>query len=522
MKQIRIIFYSLSLVFSFNSFSQVELFPDSISHMEKGLSATEELFEFLSARPCEIGLVKNCDKPLSGQDILLLKNLLRDLQSWKKDTFDYYVPNLGLLSNSFELKAGDAHNIKITKRLNPQTFRLEDHLKITYNPHDVESLKFAQEIRISSGMTLLLYDSFFQLAQILSKAKKLRSILEYDMPDEGQVLHETYALVMDKNLWARLVNGLDFVREEEKLRGSVPQAESVKYFEQYIGKSFTGSKIEGNDFIFRIQSVLFMDRVVSQARFFEAIDKIVARISQIFGNTAGQVQTRDGKLKVLASKPEVMQEMKNILKPLDILFEKTPFRLTDKFIPGYYGHVAIWLGRPEQLISMTVNYQGEEIPLLDHPVVLPYLERMSKGELVVEALREPGVTMNTLEHFMDIDDLLVLKPFEIEAEGEHVLRTLMQVGKPYDFNFDVETERAIVCSELVYTVFHSYNWPTSRSMGRYTISPDHVAWKAVDSCFEPTIMYQDGVEVKSDKKNALKRLLELPGGISYNPVGNCL
>ena len=28
----------------------------------------------------------------------------------------------------------------------------------------------------------------------------------------------------------------------------------------------------------------------------------------------------------------------------DILLEKTPFRLTDKLIPGYWGHAAVWIG----------------------------------------------------------------------------------------------------------------------------------------------------------------------------------
>ena len=37
------------------------------------------------------------------------------------------------------------------------------------------------------------------------------------------------------------------------------------------------------------------------------------------------------------------------LKPLDILLEKTPFRITDKFIPGYYGHLAIWIGTEQDL-----------------------------------------------------------------------------------------------------------------------------------------------------------------------------
>jgi hypothetical protein len=202
-----------------------------------------------------------------------------------------------------------------------------------------------------------------------------------------------------------------------------------------------------------------------------------------------------------------------------MLFEKTPFRLTDRFIPGFFGHVAIWLGRPEEIMQYTVNYEGKEILLLDHPKMGRYLEQMSLGKLIVEALREPGVTMNTLEHFMDIDDFLVLRSTNLVANGEKLLKTIEQVGKPYDFNFDVETESSLVCSELIYTVFNDQSWPTERSLGRFTISPDHVAWKTFDGCLEPQILFRDGKEVNQDMEEVLKTALTSKGGISYTPMG---
>jgi uncharacterized protein YycO len=224
---------------------------------------------------------------------------------------------------------------------------------------------------------------------------------------------------------------------------------------------------------------------------------------------------------MLASNIAVMNGMKAKLQPLDILLEKTPMRLTDHFIPGHYGHVAMWLGRPEEIMTYKVQFNGQEILLLDHPLVRPYLEQMSQGKLIVEALREPGVTMNTLEHFMDIDDFLVLRSNKIESVGEKILRTIEQVGKPYDFNFDVETESTIVCSELVYRVFDDQTWPTDRTMGRYTISPDHVAWKTMDTCLDPIIMYHDGLEVTQNMSLKLQQLLSQRGGISYTPSGSC-
>jgi hypothetical protein len=70
-------------------------------------------------------------------------------------------------------------------------------------------------------------------------------------------------------------------------------------------------------------------------------------------------------------------------------------------------------------------------------------------------------------------------------------------------------------------IFDDQEWPTSRTMGRFTISPDHIAWKSFDNCLTPTIFYTAGKEIKQDLEGELKRVLEKRGGISYKPTGVC-
>lgn len=484
--------------------------------MEEGMRSNEALIGFLREHQCEFGIVSNCDKPLSGHDLAELKELFLNLESWRKNFENLLKRKDMLKGRSYTLKEGKIHTVVETIKFNPRLFKNIPHLDITLSSSNSMSSAFVQNITIATASTLLMYDSFFKLSELLSRAKKIRYILEYDMGPEGNILHETFSQAMDKNLWNKTRLNLGFLNDAEDMVRI-----NSGIFDQYISKSFTASHIQEKDFSYRMTSVMTMKRILSQNMFLNAIEKLGSKLSQFFGNTIGKIQTRQGKLKQLTLDPLIMKAMKKKLKPLDIFFEKTPFRLTDYFIPGFYGHVAIWLGRPEELMEMTVQYQGREILLLDHPLVLPYLEDMSQGKLVLEALRRPGVTLNKLEDFLDVDDFLVLKPSEVRSPGEHVLRAIEQIGKPYDFAFDVETESSIVCSELVYTVFRDQDWPTARSMGRYTISPDHVAWKALDSCFSPKIMYHEGIEVTENRALKLKRLLELKGGISYTPTGNC-
>ena len=213
-------------------------------------------------------------------------------------------------------------------------------------------------------------------------------------------------------------------------------------------------------------------------------------VSKVFGNSMGLVQTRNG---LLYENPKVAG-IKAKLKPMDVLLEKTPFRLTDKFIPGHFGHVAIWVGTEAELKSLG---------LWEHPVIKPHQQEISQGKCVLEALRD-GVQLNTFEKFMDVDDVAILRP-KFKTDKEVYVRAFRQLGKDYDFNFDVETIDKIVCSELVYQVFIDVKWPTEKALGRHTISPDNVAVKVNDGHFDLVLFYHDG---KASSPKTYKNLIE--------------
>ncbi len=71
-----------------------------------------------------------------------------------------------------------------------------------------------------------------------------------------------------------------------------------------------------------------------------------------------------------------------------------------------------------------------------------FQEAIRSGHMIIEALR-PGVQINTLQHFLNIDDL---------------------------------------------------DWNTEKTMGRFTISPDNVAQKLSNKNMEPVLLYINGAE----------------------------
>lgn len=485
-------------IISLSSFAQDEM---SIQ-FEQGLKTHEVLIEFLNTRQCEIGIIPSCNRPLSTADIRKLKTYFRDLADWKLNVFEPTIrENDWIQGEKFRVTKGSNFNVEYGRR----------ELRITVADDETSKTEI-RKISIAAANYLVMYDNFLKITNIFARAKKLRSIITSDMGADGKLFYETFNTAATDDAWERTETLVSFI----DTAGKQIQRETSA-FDQYASNSFTANGMREKDIFFKLKSILLMRTTMNESQFLDRLEKVAGLLSKIFGNSIGSIQLRDGKMKKLASNTEFMKTVKKKLRPLDILFEKTPFRLTDQFIPGFYGHVAIWLGTPEELISMKVNYLGKEIPLLDHPDVLPHLEKLSAGKLIVEALREPGVTMNTLEHFMDIDDFLVMKPEVDSNVGEHVLRTFQDIGKPYDFNFDVETEGSIVCSELIYRVFTEQEWPVQNDAGRYTISPDHVAWKSVDSCFEPKLMFHDGKEVKTNMASTLRKLLLSESGIRYTP-----
>ena len=86
-----------------------------------------------------------------------------------------------------------------------------------------------------------------------------------------------------------------------------------------------------------------------------------------------------------------------------------------------------------------------------------------------------------------------------ELTQEALIMAFRQLGKKYDFNFDVNTTDKIVCSELAYISFPSIDWPTEATLGRHSISPDNVAklaWNNVP--LELIMFYHDGQLVDKD------------------------
>ena len=195
-------------------------------------------------------------------------------------------------------------------------------------------------------------------------------------------------------------------------------------------------------------------------------NKVTNFLSGFFGNIAGNIKWRKGYF--YNNNSALILAQKN-LRPMDVILEKSPFVITDKFIPGHFGHVALYLGTKEQLL---------EHGLWLHPSIAPYHHDIENGKVILEAVRS-GLRLNTLENFLNIDEMVIMRKSDaldsVDLIIEQLTRGLDQLGKKYDFNFDISTIDKIVCSELIYMVYGAVKWPTVYRLGRPTVTPDDIS-----------------------------------------------
>ncbi len=358
-----------------------------------------------------------------------------------------------------------------------------------------------QGVMLSLSAALTLYDNYLLAISIFEEDDKLRRFLN----NEDKGYNKSYDKLAAVTESYNSINNRSRVRKaihfyEAKYR-QLPRRKQFRRF-AYLNLLINQSPS------YNLTREYAPYRVLNnKLKFYEAVTNDtmatlkkdgVNVFSMLFGNALGLIESRKGKLH---KNNKIITQVKNKLRAGDILLEKTPFRLTDKFIPGHWGHAAIWIGTEEEL---------KELGIWNHPLVQKYRKHIRKGNAVIEALRN-GVVMSPLNHFMNIDDLgvLRLKQDKQADKADIILLALRQIGKEYDFNFDIESTDKIVCSELIYVTFTNIDWPTENMLGRYTISPDNIAKKTLgDGPLDLIMLIHDGQIINDQANITMAKLLQ--------------
>ncbi len=242
----------------------------------------------------------------------------------------------------------------------------------------------------------------------------------------------------------------DFIWIDGEIRGSV----------EYVRQNQDDRHLEW--------AAVFFNRVKQDA--YSPVNAVQAMVGELVGDT--RVIARPTFVSV-----EMIKEYEHLLEPGDIILERRSWLLSNAFLPGFWPHAALYVGRLEDL---------RELGIAVHPDVRErmesYLALASDGEphTIIEAL-EPGVIFNSTTRSMQTDYLAVLRPRLTKQEkAQAVVRAFRHQGKPYDFSFDFFTSDRLVCTELIYRSFQGLvNLDLIRVMGRDTLPAVEIARKFV-------------------------------------------
>jgi uncharacterized protein YycO len=445
-------------------------------------------------------------------EIFEYQKLIEESLVYREQSIEIAKKLKARISNNLPLSGADLHilndgliaHLNLRKKLYHFAEMHECWLDVSDIPnaeYKITPYNRLQGVMLSLSAALTLYDNYLLAISIFEEDDKLRRFLNSE--DKGY--NKSYDKLAAVTLSYNSINNRSRVRKaiyyyEEKYKQLPRRKQSDRF--SYLNLLITQSpsyKLTREYAPFRVLSNKF--------RFLDAItgdtvislrDEGVNMFSMIFGNTVGLIESRKGKLH---ENHTIITKVKNNLQAGDIMLEKTPFRLTDKFIPGHWGHAAIWIGTEEELKTLGI---------WNHPLVRKYHQQIRQGNSVIEALRS-GVVMNPLNEFMNIDDLGILRlgDSKINNKAKIILLALRQIGKEYDFNFDIESTDKIVCSELIYVTFTNINWPTENMLGRYTISPDNIAAKTLeDGPLDLIMLIHDGKIINKRPSIVMSKLLK--------------
>ncbi|MHC4068088.1 MAG: YiiX/YebB-like N1pC/P60 family cysteine hydrolase [Planctomycetota bacterium] len=208
-----------------------------------------------------------------------------------------------------------------------------------------------------------------------------------------------------------------------------------------------------------------------------------------------------------------IEQYKRKLIPGDILLERRNWYMSNIGIPGFWPHVALFVGTFEDVdksfegLAMLEGKSPSDYLREQYPQACRALDTKDDDGFpnsVIEALRD-GVIMTSVENSGHADYLAVLRPkLSSEEKFRAIVKAFSYWGRPYDYNFDFATDNELVCSELVYKSFQgssNLNFELSMINGRMLLPPNLIAKKFGEEFDTPAqqldlVFYLEGNEEK--------------------------
>lgn len=219
---------------------------------------------------------------------------------------------------------------------------------------------------------------------------------------------------------------------------------------------------------------------------------LLASVAEGVGRVASEISESRNK----RVSPEILEEISGFLEPGDVIVTRHAKALTNLFLPGFWPHISLYIGKPAQRDALGVAVDERR------------QQRWIDDICVLEA-RKDGVRVRPLSDTLSVDVFVVLRS-GLDSDGirRAIERAMKHEGKLYNFDFDFFSSDRIVCTEVVYRAYDGVggiSFPLQERAGRKTLSAEDVLdFSLQTGAFEPVaifgvkgckkaILYGDGV-----------------------------
>jgi hypothetical protein len=188
---------------------------------------------------------------------------------------------------------------------------------------------------------------------------------------------------------------------------------------------------------------------------------------------------------------EDIDSIKGELLPGDILLKRDNFQLTNMMMSGFWTHSGIYIGTLEEMDGYFKDMPLGQFLCVSEYVKVTYPEvydsicdkSKNNSGYIIEAIA-PGVVINPLEAIAKVDYFSALRPKLSKEDKLKALFTAFEsFGKAYDYNFDIMTDSALFCSELIYKAYlcssnkKGITFDLEPKAGRLLLSPNSIIRK---------------------------------------------
>jgi hypothetical protein len=215
----------------------------------------------------------------------------------------------------------------------------------------------------------------------------------------------------------------------------------------------------------------------------DVVGRGVYALQEALGRGMAEVFVRRGHAPSLPR--AIRSQLVSLLRPGDVLVVRKEFAATNYFLPGYWPHVALFLGT-----ELDLRNHG----LAEHQYVQPRLTQLASATpltavlaaneaqawddaaphpCVLEAMKD-GVRIRSVNSPFNADSVVVVRPLLQPSEIAVALaQALMHEGKAYDFDFDFCASHRLVCTEVVYRAYDGIagvQFELKRHVGRFALA----------------------------------------------------